>query len=178
FQNDMFNGSMGTAITGGINAAPAYASGNGNNNADGGLYQLAAGTKGLDAAVRIPNFNDHFNGSAPDVGVAEAGDAAMKFGIAAASAASSAGGTGSTTTTTPGTSTGSSGGSSGSGTAPGAAPVSATMASSAYTAAAGQSVTFTAAVMGSSGTPTGSVTFTDNGSVMASCTGVALSGGK
>ena len=203
FQNDMFNGSMGTAVVNGINAAPAYASGSGNNVADAGLYQLASGSAGFDKAVRIPNFNDHFNGAAPDVGAAEAGDPAMKFGVAAASATSSAGGAG-TTTTTGGTggSTGSTGTSgstslnnslsnkkplhtngngSGSGSGSGStggSPVSLTIDSSSYTIAAGGSVTFTVTVMGNAATPTGTINFTANGTTVSGCGSVALSSGK
>ena len=52
------------------------------------------------------------------------------------------------------------------------------MDSSAYTINAGQSVTFTAIIMGSAGTPTGTVTFRDNGASIAGCVSVALSAGK
>jgi len=85
FQNDMFNGRMDTAVVGGINATPTYAEGNGWKAGPSGLYALKAGTPGHDAGVRINNFNDNFQGAAPDVGAAEAGIAAMKFGIEAAS---------------------------------------------------------------------------------------------
>jgi len=171
FQNDMFNGSMGTAITGGINATPAYASGNGWQSESGGLYQLAAGTPGFDGGVRIANFNDNFAGNAPDVGAAEAGLGAMAFGLAA--------------------STGNSGGSStppGGGTTPpppppappatpGSASPSLGLDASAYTIAAGQSVTYTARISGNSGTPTGTVDFRANAVSIAGCGAVALSGG-
>jgi len=84
FQNDMYNGSTGTAVIAGINATPTYAAGNGWASESNGAYALAAGTPGYDGAVRIPNFNDSFVGNAPDVGAAEAGAPAMKFGLAAA----------------------------------------------------------------------------------------------
>jgi hypothetical protein len=202
FQNDMMT-TAGSPETGAIVGKPTYAAGNGDNNADGGLYQLAAGSKGFDQGVRIPNFNDHFNGAAPDVGAAEAGDNAMKFGIAAASASTSVGGQGSgTTTTTGGGSTGSgdtgssgngssgngssgnagsggSGSSSGSGsTGSGSEAVSATMDSTAYTTSKGDKVTFTVAAMGNSGTPGGTVNFTANGATIPGCGAIALSGGK
>jgi len=86
FQNDMFNGSAGASEINGINATPAYAAGNGWSSEANGAYALASGTPGFDGAVRIPNFNDAFVGAAPDVGAAEAGAPAMKFGIAAADA--------------------------------------------------------------------------------------------
>src|SRR5207253_2221781 len=89
FQNDMYNGSTGTAVISGINAAPTYAAGNGWQSEDGGAYALAAGTPGYDGGVRIANFNDSFVGSAPDVGAAEAGAPAMKFGVAAGDSTSS-----------------------------------------------------------------------------------------
>ena len=84
FQNDMFNGAYGAAVVSGINATPTYAAGNGWQSEAGGQYALAQGTAGYDQGVRIANFNDSFAGSGPDVGAAEAGAAAMKFGIAAA----------------------------------------------------------------------------------------------
>jgi hypothetical protein len=86
FQNDMFNGSYGAAIVNGINATPVYASGNGWQSESGGQYALAAGTAGYDQGARIANFNDVYSGAAPDVGAAEAGMGAMKFGLAAATA--------------------------------------------------------------------------------------------
>ncbi|HXE60755.1 MAG TPA: Ig-like domain-containing protein [Gemmatimonadaceae bacterium] len=189
FTNDMTN-SPSSPEVGGIVATPQYASGNGWVSESGGMYQLAAGTPGYDQGKRIANFNDHFNGAAPDVGAAEAGDAAMKFGIAAASATpdtqgtgttstGSTGGTGSTGSTGGSTGTGgTTGGTTGTGTSTGTAAVSATMDSTAYVSNAGQSVTFTAAVMGNSGTPTGSVKFQDNGSTLSACAAVTLSNGK
>ncbi len=219
FQNDMMS-TAGSPEVGAIAATPKYAAGNGDNNADGGMYQLAAGTPGYDQGLRIPNFNDHFNGAAPDVGAAEAGDSAMKFGIAAASATpdttgTSAGSTGSTGGSTGGTgSTGGSGSTGGTGSTgststnpvgrtgsptmpahratPGTSTTStsgasapsgtlspsSTMDSSSYTIAAGQSVTFTAALMGNAGTPTGSVKFQDNGSTITACSSIAVANGK
>jgi len=169
FQNDMTNAASSPEV-GGIVATPQYASGNGWQSESGGMYQLAAGTPGFDQGLRIPNFNDHFNGAAPDVGAAEAGDAAMAFGIAAASATPDTGGSG-----TSGSGTGS-----GSGTTscPAGTPVSATMDSSSYTVKARQNVTFTAQVMGDCGTPTGTIAFQDGTSTIAGCGAVALAGGK
>ena len=185
FTNDMTD-SPSSPEVGGIVAIPKYAANNGWVSGSGGLYQLAQGTPGYDQGKRIANFNDHFNGAAPDVGAAEAGDAAMKFGIAAASATPDTTGTSSGTTTSGGTTSSggtiSSGGTSGtgttSGTSSGTASVSATLDSSAYTSSAGQSVTFTAAVMGSSGAPTGNVKFQDNGTPISACSSIALSNGK
>jgi hypothetical protein len=191
FQNDLM-ATAGSPEVGALVGKPIYASGNGDNNADGGMYQLAANSPGFDKGIRIPNFNDHFNGAAPDVGAAEAGDPAMKFGIAAANSSSSVGGTGSTGTggsSGSGSSgTGSSGsGSSGSGSSgsgsgssgtTGSAAVSATMDSSSYTITTGSNVTFTAATMGNGGTPTGTINFTSDGTTIPGCGSVALSSGK
>jgi len=173
FQNDMFNGSMGTAVTSGINATPAYASGSGWQSESGGMYQLAAGTPGYDGGVRIPNFNDGYLGNGPDVGAAEAGAPAMKFGPAASN---TSGGTATPpptsptpppTTPTPPPPT----------TSPGSAAPSLGMDSSAYTIAAGQSVTFTVRVTGNSGTPTGTVNFQSDGASISGCGAIALSSG-
>ncbi len=155
FQNDMYNGNAGTAVISGINATPTYAAGNGWQSEAGGQYALAAGTPGFDQGARIPNFNDGFLGAAPDVGAAESGAAAMKFGLAAADSTGSTSG-GTTTpppttqppttpppTTPPPT------------TAPPPTtsnqPVSTTMDSSSYTITAGTSVTFTTRVLGNYG---------------------------
>ncbi|HET9651039.1 MAG TPA: hypothetical protein VFP36_02555, partial [Usitatibacter sp.] len=189
FQNDMFNGRFDTAIVGGINATPTYADGNGWKSGPSGLYALKAGTPGFDGGVRIPNFNDDFQGAAPDVGAAEGGGIAMKFGLAAASQAtggtaapgtgtSSGTNTGTTTTPTSGitrpatTTLGTAGtgrlpgaavlGTSApvTGTTSGTASVSTTIDSSSYTAAAGSRVTFTVRVVGNGAAPTGTVSFT------------------
>jgi hypothetical protein len=65
---------------------PVWAPGNGDDAADTGLYALAAGAPGVDAAQRLPTFNDDFLGAGPDVGAMEAGAPPMKFGRAAARA--------------------------------------------------------------------------------------------
>jgi hypothetical protein len=83
FSRDMYNGTEGTTIREPIIATPAYAPGNGWKRGEGGMYQLAKDTPGHDQGVRIPNFNDGYRGSAPDVGAHEGGSARMKFGIAA-----------------------------------------------------------------------------------------------
>jgi VCBS repeat protein len=85
FANDMYNGSAGAPDRNGIHAYPTYAPGHGWMSEDGGMYQLLVGTPGYDQAERIPNFNDAFNGLAPDVGAHEGGSARMLFGIAASS---------------------------------------------------------------------------------------------
>jgi hypothetical protein len=193
FENDMTNAPSVPEV-GGIVAAPQYASGNGCQGGSGGMYQLAAGTPGFDQGKRIPNFNDGFQGAAPDVGAAESGAPAMKFGIAAASATggttgsgsstgdtgdTSGGATGGTSTGGTGTSTGgTTGGTSGATATSGSASVSATMDASSYTLKRGQGVTLTVNVMGNAGTPGGTVTFKDGTTAIAGCGGVALSNGK
>jgi hypothetical protein len=80
---DLYNGTDGTSIRSAIIATPTYAPGNGWKSEEGGMYQLALDTPGVNQGVRIPNFNDAYRGSAPDVGAAENGTGRMKFGIAA-----------------------------------------------------------------------------------------------
>jgi hypothetical protein len=82
FDYDMSNGNMrpySGAQAHGIVATPSFASGHGTGS--GGNYQLAPGSRGFDQGVRIPNFNDAFNGAAPDMGPHEGGTPAMKLGV-------------------------------------------------------------------------------------------------
>jgi hypothetical protein len=62
-----------------VRGTPVYVPGSGLRDGKG-HFQLAPGTPGFDAGVPIPNFNDNFNGSAPDVGAHEAGEPPMEFG--------------------------------------------------------------------------------------------------
>jgi hypothetical protein len=48
-----------------------------------GEFALLPGAPGYDAGERIPNFNDGFKGTAPDMGAFEAGSAPMEFGVSA-----------------------------------------------------------------------------------------------
>ena len=164
FQNDMYSGNAGIAVISGINAIPTYAAGNGWQSEDGGAYALAAGTPGYDGAVRIPNFNDSFVGIAPDVGAAEAGAPAMKFGVAASD---------STPTTDPAPAPAPA-------PAPSPTPTSAsfTMDSSSYTLNVGQGVTFTARIIGSGATPTGTFTFKSSGNAISGCGAMPVSNGQ
>src|SRR5258706_7269017 len=174
-------GNFGAAVVSGIQATPTYASGNGWQSWDGGQYALAAGTPGFDQGARIPNFNDGFLGAAPDVGAAESGAAAMKFGLAAADSTGSTSG-GTTTpppttqppptpppTTPPPT------------TAPPPTtsnqPVSTTMDSSSYTITAGTSGTLTTRLLGNYGTPTGTVNFKANDVSICGCSAGAIADG-
>jgi len=87
FDYDLNSGKV-SAYTGaqpnGISGTPIYASGHGWSSESGGQYQLAPSSPGFDKGVRLPNFNDAYTGTAPDMGAAEAGRPAMRFGINAA----------------------------------------------------------------------------------------------
>jgi len=138
-------------------------------------------------------------GAAPDVGAAEAGAPAMKFGLAAADSGSSpvivitvtdpllnpvlrpsgarttvrAQSTGySAPATTPTASP--------SPTAPssGSSPISLTMDSSSYTVNVGESVTFTVRLIGNGSTPTGTVAFKAGGTLVGGCEAIAASNGQ
>ncbi len=89
---DLYNGSI-VAYSGaqrnGILGTPTYAAGHGWASESNGQYQLAPGTAGHDRGARLPNFNDHFAGSAPDMGAGESGRPAMRFGLKAAAPSSS-----------------------------------------------------------------------------------------
>ncbi len=80
---DLYNGNDDVAGTEphGIVGTPIYQAGNGTASMDGGMYQLAPNSRGFDQGQVIPNFNDGFTGSAPDIGAHEAGTPAMKFGV-------------------------------------------------------------------------------------------------
>jgi hypothetical protein len=43
-------------------------------------FRLKAGSKAVDAGVRLPNVNDGFSGRAPDLGAYEVGRPAPAFG--------------------------------------------------------------------------------------------------
>jgi len=81
FGYDLYNGKTSAADAHGILGAPLYAPGNGPASGASGRYQLAPGSPGYDAGARIPNFNDDYRGRAPDIGAAEAGAPAMRFGL-------------------------------------------------------------------------------------------------
>jgi hypothetical protein len=77
---DLYNGTNDAGgQANGIKGVPVYAPGSGIDMS--GMYQLAPGTPGFDKGVRLPNFNDGFQGAAPDIGAHEAGTPPMKFGV-------------------------------------------------------------------------------------------------
>ncbi len=65
-----------------VRTVPAYVSEWGLKGSRG-TFSLAAQSPGLDAGVTLPNFNDDFQGSAPDIGAHEAGSPPMEFGTEA-----------------------------------------------------------------------------------------------
>jgi hypothetical protein len=84
FDYDLFNGNIlaqAGSQTHGIVGTPIYQSGHGWSSESGGDYQLAPHSPGYDRGARLPNFNDDFSGTAPDMGAAEAGKPAMRFGV-------------------------------------------------------------------------------------------------
>ncbi len=86
FDHDLYNRDpRGVVPLGpqGIQAAAKWRSDHGPTSGAGGRYQLASGSAGQDQGVRIPNFNDGYEGSGPDMGAHEYGSAPMTFGRAA-----------------------------------------------------------------------------------------------
>ena len=80
---DLYNGGIEAgagAEAHGIKGTPVYLPGHGWQSGAGGLYQLAPSSPGYDKGVKIPNFNDDYRGTAPDMGAHEAGSPPMKFG--------------------------------------------------------------------------------------------------
>lgn len=66
----------------GVQAVPVYAQGPTLCRVDGeGTFQLASSSAGRDDGILLPNFNDGYTGSAPDVGAHEAGKPPMQFGV-------------------------------------------------------------------------------------------------
>jgi hypothetical protein len=84
FDYDLYNGKVGAPEAHGIAGTPQYQPANGWASESDGRYQLAPGSPGYDAGVRIPNFNDGYLGRAPDIGAHEAGRPPMQFGLKAA----------------------------------------------------------------------------------------------
>jgi len=68
----------------GIKGIPRYAAGAGfDPRTRTGMFQLAPGSKGVDAAAVIPNFCEPINGNPPDCGAHERGSGRMQFGVQA-----------------------------------------------------------------------------------------------
>jgi hypothetical protein len=87
FDYDMSNKGLG--VTGGaephgiLNTPTQWRTGHGPSSGAGGRYQLARGSPGYDGGVVLPNFNDDYEGRAPDIGAQEYGSPDMQFGTAA-----------------------------------------------------------------------------------------------
>jgi hypothetical protein len=79
FDYDLYNGNI-NAIPGaernGIYGVPIYDLHNGDWE-----FALDSSSPGYDAGEVIPNFNDNYNGAAPDIGAYEAGSPPMEFGV-------------------------------------------------------------------------------------------------
>ncbi len=76
---DLFNGTIETypgAEPHGIHKAPIYDPKNGSRE-----FTLDPSSPGFNAGVVIPNFNDHYRGTAPDMGAQEAGSSPLEFGV-------------------------------------------------------------------------------------------------
>lgn len=87
---DLYNGNIVAypgAEANGIVGTPIYQAGHGWENEAGGFYQLAPTSPGFDRGAYLPNFNDGFNGSGPDIGAHEAGTPGMRFGVGGGAAA-------------------------------------------------------------------------------------------
>ena len=79
FDYDLYNGYINAypgAERNGIYGVPIYDRHNGV-----GEFALDSSSPGYDAGVVIPNFNDNYNGAAPDIGAHEADTPPMEFGV-------------------------------------------------------------------------------------------------
>jgi hypothetical protein len=89
FDYELYNGVLDTHSTEAaamwgphaLRGTPRYREGHGSGHV--GRAQLDAGSPGKDAGVRIPNFNDDYEGAAPDIGAHEHGAPDMKLGVRA-----------------------------------------------------------------------------------------------
>jgi hypothetical protein len=81
---DLRNGGISAyagAEANGIVGTPVYRSGHGWSSWTGGNYQLDPSSPGYNRGARLPNFNDAFTGSGPDVGAHEGDTPAMRLGV-------------------------------------------------------------------------------------------------
>ena len=68
----------------GLKGTPQYLQGAGfDSETRTGMFQLAPGSKGVDAGLVIPNFCEPINGNRPDLGAHESGTEKMQFGVRA-----------------------------------------------------------------------------------------------
>lgn len=79
FDHDLYTGKLVAAPTAqrhGLAAAPRY-----DGDPASPTATLSAGSPGRDAALRLPNVNDHFAGSGPDMGAHESGLPVFRPGV-------------------------------------------------------------------------------------------------
>ncbi len=79
FDYDLYNGYIDArpgSERNGIHGVPIYDPHNGD-----GEFAIDPSSPGYDAGAVIPNFNDNYNGAAPDIGAHEAGSPPMVFGV-------------------------------------------------------------------------------------------------
>ena len=89
FDYDLYNGVLDTTIPEAtamwgrhaIHGVPTYRGGHGSGHP--GRTQLAEKSPGKDQGCVLPNFNDHHEGTAPDIGAHEFGTPDMKLGVEA-----------------------------------------------------------------------------------------------
>jgi len=68
----------------GLKGVPRYVHGAGfDPETRTGMFQLAPGSKGVDAGVLIPNFCEAINGNRPDLGAHQSGTGRLQFGVRA-----------------------------------------------------------------------------------------------
>jgi len=79
--NGVLNISEGHELNG-IYGIPIYIPSSGyDRTTNMGIFELSSYSPGYDAGEVIPNFNDNYNGAAPDIGAHEAGSPPMEFGV-------------------------------------------------------------------------------------------------
>jgi hypothetical protein len=79
FDYDLFNGKILSASSqqeNGIKGTPVFETAD-----DERPYALDPSSPGYDAGMRIPNFNDSYNGEAPDLGAFESGAQPLRIGV-------------------------------------------------------------------------------------------------
>jgi hypothetical protein len=85
FDYDLYNGVLNVSEgheSNGIYGVPTYIPSSGyDRTTNKGIFELSSSSFGYDAGELIPNFNDNYNGAAPDIGAHEAGSPPMEFGV-------------------------------------------------------------------------------------------------
>jgi hypothetical protein len=86
YDYDLYNGNFVIAADGlqevhGVKGTPTYAGDLPLAGPSSAGYFLATTSPGVDRGVPLPNFNDSYTGSAPDIGAYETGIPALQFGV-------------------------------------------------------------------------------------------------